>query len=273
MRKPSEIKELAKRDLCVLALVAGVGGFCASFPAQAEDNPFEFDAGNWVSSQTYNDNLLRRPPPPEQGKSAEEEPENKMAAAAPAPEVKPPPRPPMVFSTPVLPGLNKGFNVQVSSTDDIDEKTTPTPAAAPDAAPDIRLPDKNWAPPSEKSLMSKAHNGENDGQEASPLNVRMTFLPSQNVVPITSPEHESAEKKAHALLKKLAEEKKKTPAKTPEEAAACAALDAYKQQQLDAIQSDRQTLKALQDAIHSLGLGKKLDFMSQQGSTLIPAGP
>jgi hypothetical protein len=63
------------------------------------------------------------------------------------------------------------------------------------------------------------------------------------------------------------------PKKTPEEAAACAAIDAYKKQQLQAIQSDRQTLKALQDAIKQLGLQKELNFMAgAQGGVIDPSG-
>jgi hypothetical protein len=52
------------------------------------------------------------------------------------------------------------------------------------------------------------------------------------------------------------------------DAAACAALDAYKKRQLAAIESDRQTLSALQNAIAQLGLNKQLDFMIGAGGSL-----
>ena len=51
------------------------------------------------------------------------------------------------------------------------------------------------------------------------------------------------------------------PAVSTADAAACAALDAYKKRQLEAIESDRQTLTALQNAIAQLGLQKQLDFL------------
>jgi hypothetical protein len=55
--------------------------------------------------------------------------------------------------------------------------------------------------------------------------------------------------------------------KSPADLAACAAIDAYKKRQLDAIEGDRRTLDALQTAIKQLGLEKQLSFMTgAQGS-------
>ena len=59
-----------------------------------------------------------------------------------------------------------------------------------------------------------------------------------------------------------------TTPKPPATAAACDALTAHKKRQLAAIESDRKTLAALQAAIAELGLGAKLDFMTDANSTL-----
>ena len=245
-----------------LALAAGLGVACASAPAFALEDPFEFDTGRWMSSKTYEANIRRGIEPPAESPEAEKKEE---PVAPPAPVVTAPKINPAVaaLSPPVLPGLNKGFNLQVSSTEDEDgKKIHLSPSLTPG---DVRLPEKKWLTPTAKDIFSKL--GEDEDKEASPLKVRMSFLPAQNLTPTPSPDHDSATKRGHEQARKIAEASK-PPEKTPEEAAACAALDAYKKQQLDAIQSDRQTLTALQNAIKSLGLSKQLDFITKKDSAL-----
>ncbi len=220
-----------------------------------------------MSSKTYESNIRRGIVPKEEPAESEKKEE---PAAKPTPVIAVPKIDPAVaaLSPPAMPGLNKGFNLLVSTTEDEDDKKI---RLSPTLKPgEVRLPEKRWLAPSAKNVFSKL---EDDDIATSPLRVRMTFLPAQSVTPVPSPDRPSALKKGHEAMRKMAEEKKQ-PEKTPEEAAACAALDAYKKQQLDAIQSDRQTLTALQNAIKSLGFSKQLDFITNKGSALnTPAGP
>ena len=252
-----------------LALVVGAGYFCACLPAMAADAPFDFDDGRWTSSKVYNENLRRHPPELAEDKDEAAEPApnfvSEINVQSPPVVASPAPKPSTTaFLMPAMPGMNKGFELRVNSTEDVKEKKNH--ALASEIAPDIRLSDERWKTPSTKYLLAKER--ENEDQETPPLNVRMTFLPSQNMPPVPSAQHESVVAKGHDQLRMMSESKKNEAAKTPEEVAACAALDAYKKQQLDAIQSDRQTLTALQKAIHSLGLGKDLDFMTERESVL-----
>ena len=251
------------KDLIGVAFVAGLVVACPNTRALALDEPFEFDTGRWMSSKTYEDNIRRHGFEPKEEPAAE--PEKKGEIVPPPTVVAAPKIDPAVaaFSPPVLPGLNKGFYLQVSSSEDEEgKKIHLSPSLTPG---DVRLPEKKWLTPTAKDIFSKL--GEDEDKETSPLKVRMTFLPAQNMIPTPSADHDSTVKKGHELLRKMAEENKQ-PEKTPEEAAACAALDAYKKQQLDAIQSDRQTLTALQNAIKSLGFSKQLDFITKKDSAL-----
>jgi hypothetical protein len=271
VRNAPETEVTIRGRVRVLALVVGMGCLCASAPAAALDSPFQFEAGRWVSSKTYNENIRRHLLDPDEEKAKTNEQE-KGANFVSETQVQPPSTAAPLASSPsttaflmpAMPGMNKGFDVQISSTED--EESKKIRLITPDMSPDGKLPDKKWKTPSAKNLLVQER--ESEDRENPPLNVRMTFLPPQYTPPIPSPQHESAPRKGHDKLRQMTENKKKTAPKTPEEIAAYAALDAYKKQQLDAIQSDRQTLTALQKAIHSLGLEKQLDFMTEQGSRL-----
>jgi hypothetical protein len=260
VREKPYIKHFAKRSVCALALAVGLGCSFAGFSARAEDAPFEFEAGRWMSSQSYI-NALRRHPLEDPIKK---EPTLPPVSEAPSPAPVVAKLPPAPFLPPTMPGLNKGFNVVVDSAEDVEEPKAHT--SAPNAPKDIQLSEKNWMTPSAKKALIKEQDDED--RDSPPLKVRMTFLPAQSADPSPGPEKESALKKARALLRKNAEDKKRDQAKAEQEASDLAALDAFKKQQLDAIQSDRETLKALQDAIHSLGLAKQMSFMAGQGSKL-----
>lgn len=89
--------------------------------------------------------------------------------------------------------------------------------------------------------------------------VRLPMLPNRNVESFFAPPVPRAGPKAEPPSAKAPEARPEAKQKKPD-AEAMAAFAAYKKKQLEAIESDRQTLMALQAAIQDLGLTKKLDF-------------
>ncbi|MDR3449693.1 MAG: hypothetical protein P4M15_08120 [Alphaproteobacteria bacterium] len=226
--------------------------------AARADEPFAIETGHWMSFDHYKDadkrgtlDKINPPPAPE-------------PVAAPVEPVKPtvaaPVRP---IDLPVMPGLNKGFEMQVNSTED-ETRLSAALKAANSAAPDSPVSDKNWQDPG--SVYHTKSDQKNGDDDTPPLDVRLSYLPNDKITPVPDADHISA----HHLARQALE--KGLTSTRPEEkapvAAACAAITAYKKQQLDAIQSDQQTLKALQDAIASLGLQKQLGFMTNGGGSL-----
>jgi len=172
------------------------------------------------------------------------------------PIMAPPTRP---INIPVMPGVNKGYAVHVSSTED--DKPPVAQITDIETAPKIELPTKNWQSP--KSHVGPADaNGEND-DERQALDVRMSFLPNSQIKPIPSPEYKSNHgRKADVAAAEAKPEVQKS------NLAASAAVDAFKKRQLQALESDRQTLADLQKAIVQLGLQKKLSFMTGTQSNM-----
>jgi len=257
-------------------LILGSGGFFACpTPAYADDDPFQMDTSHWMSFDHYKDASKRghieTPPPPADDSATA--PPDPSATPAPVqtssatPAVAAPTRP---IDLPIMPGMDKGMGLQVNSTEDDKPRQSSTPVISTDAPPDIHLPVQGWQDP---VAIQRAHkrvtaDGEDDGTNTQ-LDVRMTYLPDAKIEPVASPEHASVQSLTNAIATRRKQQAKKAEdARTPSEKAACEAIDAYKKQQLDAIQSDRQTLKALQDAISSLGLQKQLDFITGNGSAL-----
>ena len=259
MRNAALIRFPSLRVLCAFSLVLGLASFGIGLSAHAETNPFDISDERWTKPKSYQP-LNTTPPeatPPE--------------ATPPAPEAKTAPAPLQPFALspiPSLPAPNKSFDIHLSSTD---EHNKDKPPAVKESSPtDVQLSDKNWKTPAAQSAPKDYLDDDESGneQETTALNVRMSFLPAQNLTPIPEPAHESAHTRGNAQRKNILPPNQSSPLKTPEESAACAALDAYKKQQLDAIQSDRETLKALQDAVHALGKTKELNFMTERDSPL-----
>lgn len=226
----------------------------------ADEDPIRIDPDDWKPSAHFieeSDRTARLAPPPLSAPTTNTASKN----AALSQQIATPSAPDVTL--PVMPGVNQGFNVQVDSTAKDESPTTTSPQ---ETESDPRLSDANWLAPS--SLPNDQMQSSADGI-APPVKVRMTFLPSSLPVPKKT-EHKSALEIGRAQMKQNAaiEAEKAAAAKnkTPAEASACAALDAIKKQQIDAIQGDRRTLQALQDAIRSLGLSKQLDFSSGTGS-------
>jgi len=252
----------------VLALAVAAVCFGFPSPALSMEDPFQFEAGRWMSSKTYNENVRRNIIEPEASVADEEQKEQPFVAEV---QIAPPAvATPLAssaaateFLMPAMPGMNKGYELRTTSTQETEDKKIRLFASSLQAG--TNPPEAKWKTPSAKNLLAQQQ--EDEDLEYPPLNIRMSFLPARNIPPPPSPALKSAPEKGHDLLRQMAEIKKKE-SKTPEEAAACAALEAYKKQQIDAIQRDRETLAALREAIHSLGLEKELDFMTEKGSAL-----
>ncbi|MDP9127544.1 MAG: hypothetical protein M3N08_04690 [Pseudomonadota bacterium] len=157
------------------------------------------------------------------------------------------------LALPVMPAINKGFDIRVGSTVVQDEGSPTAHITNMEAAPDLMLPKQNWLDAAQAAL--RQAQGKDYLGDTMPLNIRLSFLPGFDAVASAK----SAHGVAVATAKPLATP---APEKSASDIAACAAVEAYKKRQLEAIQSDRQTLAALQDAIAKLGLQKQLNFMS-----------
>jgi hypothetical protein len=273
-----------KRTACLWAFAFALASVGACPRADADSDPFKMDTGHWMSFDHYKDadkrGILGKPSQPAASDSAPEQQtapvvEEIAASQATQPAAETVATTPVIatpkraLDLPLMPGLNKGFQVKVNSTED-DMAPTPAPvisANAPTATPDLHISDKNWQDPALMARYKKSLPAAdaNDDDVSPPIDVRMSYLPNSKITPTPSPEHVSAEHLSRVAFEKNMANKNKPPAETT---AACAAIDAYKKQQLDAIQSDRQTLKALQDAIASLGLQKQLGFMAGGDSSL-----
>jgi hypothetical protein len=241
----------------ILAMAFFAFGVFAGVPAFADDDPFQMEPSSWMSFDRYKEKPSTWIAPDD------------LAQAARVPVVAPPPvmpaslpvitQPSRAIVAPVMPGLNKDFDVRVNSTED--DKWVPRPALTNmETTPDIDLQSKGWqdAAKAARKNQDKKQILETDADHPS-LDIRMSFLPSL-VAQVHKPAS-AAVKKAEAAPPKISLPAPPPPPVSAADAAACAALDAYKKRQLEAIEGDRKTLAALQNAISSLGLGKQLDFM------------
>ena len=251
-----------KKAACIaLGLIVLFGGLRT---AQAEDeDPFQMNTQRWMSFEHYKDVTKRGTVPiitpaatPEENPAADST-DKPLGQALATPIVAAPKRP---LDLPVMPGLNKGFSVRIDSTADDFAAAPVTDAAA--APTTLTLPEQNWHNPPKKRA---GDNVDSDDKEKMAIAVRMSFLPNNKITPIPSPDRESVQARARlALLNQPVKPRELQSSNT----ASCAAVDAFKKQHLQAIQGDRQTLKALQDAITALGLQKQLGFMTGKDSTL-----
>ncbi|MDR3424260.1 MAG: hypothetical protein P4M13_04165 [Alphaproteobacteria bacterium] len=251
------------------------------FTAHAYNAPTLIDPNSWKSPQQYQEEAALKARAALQTQSAAEQGKTAITKSTPAASV-------LSVNPPVLPGVNDGFSMRADSTGGGHAETSLFSEES-QARPDFHLSDANWRSPAAETDALIGNEG------GAPLPIRMTFLPAKSLAPVPEPEHESPQKLARLERKKTATfpavkskaaetsaetvadkgASARTPTKlaphkteTPAEAAACAAIDAYKKQQLAAIQGDQQTLKALQVAIHSLGLDKKLNFATNRNGDL-----
>jgi len=272
------------RTCCAIA--AGVSALFFATVARADSpGPFDVDPSHWVPYNLYKEGATDGLPKPAAPKidlpdasaavpgasTTSTSPDSSAAPAAAttasaAPAIAAPTRP---IDIPVMPGMNKGYSISVQSTADNDR----LPVAqisnmdAPDKAPDIHLKEQNWQKAAEVARIPASTDGDDD-DEKKPIDIRLSFLPNSSIVPAPSDTKPQTHGRRQPGVPKVADSTPEAPKKSPQELAACAAMDAYKKHQLQAIQSDRQTLKDLQAAIAQLGLQKQLSFMSNAEGSL-----
>lgn len=263
--------------------------------ARAQDSdPFQIDSGRWMSFERYTDyqkrgikpNFIQAQPDYDSASNDEaqagvkapaataaqttaqaNEEAGQSSAGAEQQAVAQPVRP---LDLPELPGINKGFSISVKSTSDIAESQPSTASiVTKQGKTDFKLHEQDWQNAEEAARNTVASADPDD--ERRPINVRPSFLPNEDVTPVTAPAHPSARSAriAHALAKE--------PVSPPKVAAApqadqvvCAAIDSYKKKQVEALQSDKQTLLALQSAIADLGLQKQLNFLTGAQGAVAP---
>jgi hypothetical protein len=244
-----------------------------SCPVYADEDPFQMESTHWMSFDRYKEKIKKG-----DTSSTSDASENNSSVenistpgdtahdakgdAAPitppvlAATVAAPTRP---INIPVMPGINKGYDVKVNSTED--ERPPIAHITNIDTQPTVAIPEKNWQTPHAAAQHPNQENADGtEDNEHTPLDVRMSFLPNTKIAPIPSPEYKSNHgRKASEVAAASAPPE---PEKKASDPAACAAIDAYKKKQLAAIESDRQTLTELQKAISQLGLQKELSFMT-----------
>ncbi|HUY69155.1 MAG TPA: hypothetical protein VMV79_07625 [Alphaproteobacteria bacterium] len=232
----------------VAILMAALALGAPGGPAWAEDQPFQFEPTGWMSFNRYKEDPSAWKPP---------QPAPAVKPPILATAVVPPPVAPAVLQeplrTPAMPGLNNGFDIRVSS-------TASGAPLNPDGLLPLGMPDNNWQNAAaaarllaERKMLAEAHAG--------PPEIPFTALPDPGVLPSYDLPHTPKPKPRVA----------ETPMPSAREKAACAAIDAYKKRQLEAIKSDQQTLAALQGAIKKLGLQKKLDFLVDNSGNPVAA--
>ncbi|MDE1900780.1 MAG: hypothetical protein KGI37_03930 [Alphaproteobacteria bacterium] len=235
-----------------------LGTLYAPHPARADDDPFQMDNARWMSFDHYQDATKRgiavapaqapakQSPPPAPSVAPQ------TAQTTTSPQIAKPSRP---LNLPVMPADSAQFDVQVNST--ANEEFPALPAATPPPAGEApALPSaQGWHSPLAEATTKS------DGTLSIP--VRMSFLPNEAITPQAEPQHKSAQTLADTIVLHRQEAVGETtqPNKADEHAA-CAAIDTYRKHQLEAIRGDQRTLKALEQAISTLGLQKQLGFMT-----------
>jgi hypothetical protein len=246
-------------------------------------NPFEVDVSDWVSLNRYTDRENRFPSLCDATQEETALPPAPTSEDKPAlddePKMAQPSRP---LILPVMPGLNKDFDFLINSTAEAeaDEDTFPK-ADRPlnlSVMPGMRQGDAKLAflnggddkktavaPPQDELWKDMKSFAREAARSASPrvpvpFNVRLAILPDPQVTAVLGePVVRPRKKPPEAVPGKTMPKDDKIAQRN---AAAWEALNAFRKQQLEAIESDRQTLNALQDAIAELGLDKKLDFVA-----------
>lgn len=266
-----------------------------------ELDPFDVDRENWISFEHYSDKESRFPSPEEPSDDIISPPEMASSSAhaqetpvsETAPETVQAAEPARPLQYPVMPGANLGYDVFVDSSDQKDDA-----AYDPDNPQLTRPVDLPVMPGVTPSSPSPLAQGEDDGagedqaalpqdnawKDAKaaakaalakkpaaniPINVRLAILPDERVKAAPGKPIIRPRKEPHEASKKIPVVKKPPDVKKSEPEA-CAALTAFRKKQLEAIESDRKTLSALQEAIAELGLDKKLDFMNNVSPRLTP---
>ena len=208
-----------------------------------DDEPLSVDDRHWTSLDHFTDKALRFP----QDAVPEEAPVSSVVVVPPpvAPVVAAPSRP-LVF--PTLPGM--GFEVRVDTTEEAQAQETARQGLGARSA--LGLAESNWQSADQVARQAGLKAG-----GVVPLNIRMTRLPDAKIVP--TPAGPATKNHIPAVEAQVPEAVPAPAGVSEEDSKLLAAVKAYKKKQLDALESDRQTLSKLQDAIAKLGLGNKMN--------------
>lgn len=240
-----------------LALACGI----APFSAEASTALFVFDSERWVSSESFaaKPSTVAPAPPP----SLKEGPQTEEKGASLEKAFMFP-----LSRAPLLPSLNKGYDVIVDTTEDKDEQKAETSLS--DLLVEDGFSENKWRTVTVQDDFAALRKSVEDEADIQPLRIRKSYLPLLGIVPIPTPDQPSFKTAGHEYFRKIRADlrKQELTKKKTAEASAQAALDAYKKQQLDALQSDKETLKALQAAIKTLGFTNQLNFVAERGSIL-----
>ena len=154
---------------------------------------------------------------------------------------------------PVMPAMTGSIMLKVDSTA---EQTQAQIGAGKDGHPDLVLREKGWRDATEEARKEADQiRADNTGGDREPLDVRMSYLPNPKITPISVAATVVHPRVGEVMSTPKPILERKTASCSPE-------LDKERQRQLDAIESDRKTLQALQSAITDLGLQKQLNFMT-----------
>lgn len=234
----------------------------APFSARASTSLFVFDSEGWIPSESF-----------EAKKLSGEENKTPVAEKSPTTAEKAAPiENTLMFPfsrAPLFPSLNKGYDVIVDTTGDREEDPKAS-ASLSDILVEDGFSENKWKTVSAQDDFAALRKSVEDEDDIRPLRVRKTYLPLLGIVPTPTPDGPSFKTAGHDYFRKIRADlrKQELANKKNEESFAQAALDAYKKQQLDALQSDKETLKALQAAIKALGLTNQLNFIAERGSVL-----
>lgn len=206
-------------------------------------DPFSMDQQNWVSLDSYKP---KEEPAPEPTPAAPPEPAVPKSAEPVKAEPERPLNPPGMPQRAVQPSLT------VSSTEDAKEPLIKEDRGWRNFQEDQKeVVEEERA---EQFLQSLGKDG---------FKVRFPGLPSAEIKSIP------AERISKSKLDRENKTAKKKEAEKPKPTVeACEALNELKRRQLEAIESDRKTLAALQEALKELGLSEKLNFMTPSTSSL-----
>ncbi len=260
-----------------------------------EMNPFDVGDNIWMSLERFEDKESRFPStdeasdeitsPPEMmaEQQASEKAMDEGTQQSLKTETPPAVQPIRPLVLPVMPGLSQGFEVRVDATpDDSEELSEDEKAPAVPSRP-LNLPVMpgiNGTGGAKETALDNKPIEDGDWKDAQvvakdfargrwqttlvPFNVRLTTRPEGHATaaqgaPIIRPRDLTTKEPTAGPTKQKAkaEDERKQKQENPE---ACEALKAFRKKQLAAIESDRQTLNALQAAIAELGLENQIDF-------------
>ncbi len=289
-----------------LAILLSFSVCSASALADGLD-PFDnVDQSQWMSFQHYSDDA-QKPRIEEKKLPADiteiemvpnQDKDTKSATGPTTPATSVVIDPAHSLNLPALPGVKKDYSDQARSTaDDGDEASIQL--SGPNDQPTMKLESTNWQDAAEVARSRAKAQAAKESPDHMPLNVRFAFLPNKQIMPtepttriathgrgplptqstvaMSSPTNNSTST-SHAAVDKTKSAGPSLASNTavsasqPKQAnaAACAAISTYKKRQLEAIESDRKTLAALQNAIADLGLQKQLSFVTDANGNINP---